>query len=349
MYESIRNRIASIAPSLSESQLDWATPLSVGAGVGLGASALNVVSPWDIDPVSAALASGGGTYLMGRGRSAERSLEDQKLFSKLSQLNKAIDSAALSLSSGRADNTVSAPPKKPTNKPKPPGTPRTAAYDDKIVPPRIATEANVAPQGLVVPVDINNYIDRSPLLNKDRARQYADPASPEYKPDFVKMITQDGLSDDFRKNLAFTDDVVKSHYAGSGVPAPVVLDPVGMPILMDSFNHVPHKLNSDVLVMRSSRLAGGEGKSRLVNSGIVPEGTLYPNMVTSTPQSLQRIAQGKRPTPQDPGFYVGKDQVLDAPPAAVAKEQYTKLTNSGRMAVPMEYKNLSKPQLYIGE
>ena len=320
-YQSIRNRIASVAPSLSESQLDWAAPLAVGAATGLGASAFNVVSPWDIDPVAASLASGSATYLMGRGRTASPVVENL------------------------AESVVAAPPRKPpTNPPSP--TPS----------PRVATEADVAPSGLVVPTPtIDDYIAKSPLLIKDRARQYADPSSGDYQPDFVKMISQD-LSDEFRSELAFPEDVLTNQFRGSGVPAPVASGATYLPILSGSFNYPSQraKLNSDVIVFRGSNLVGGEGKSNLVNQGVVPEGTYYPNAVTSNPQSLGRIAAGKDPDLIDPGYFI-KDpsngifkSVIDPNPAQ-AKEAYTQLTNSGRMATPMGYKNLTEPMLYVDE
>ena len=222
--------------------------------------------------------------------------------------------------------------------------------------PQTLEPADVAPDTLVVPSPtIEDYIAKSPLLNKDRARQYADPNSDSYEPDFVKMMTQD-LSDDFRAELAFPDDVLANHFRGSGVPNPVATGAVHLPILSGSFDYPTQKgkLNSDVIVFRGSNLAGGEGKSNLVNNGVVPEGTYYPNAVTSNPQSLGRIASGKGPELIDPGFFIKNvsdgvyKQVLDTNPAQ-AKEAYNQLIQSGRMAVPMTQKNLSEPMLYVDE
>jgi hypothetical protein len=167
------------------------------------------------------------------------------------------------------------------------------------------------------------------------------------------MISQD-LSDEFRSELAFPEDVLASQFRGNGVPAPVASGATYLPILSGSFNYPSQraKLNSDVIVFRGSNLIGGEGKSNLVNQGVVPEGTYYPNAITSNPQSLGRIAAGKDPELigyfiKDPSDGIFKP-ALDPNPAQ-AKEAYTQLTNSGRMAAPMGYKNLTEPMLYIDE
>lgn len=248
------------------------------------------------------------------------------------------------------DDVVATPPKPPTKPPKPPK-------------PRVATDSTEAPVNpntgtvsVVVPTPtIEDYIAKSPLLNKERAMRYADPSSKEYEPDFVKMLTQD-LSDDFRAELAFPDDVLRETYRGSGVPAPVATGAVHLPILRSSFDYPTqrHKLNSDVIVFRGSNLIGGEGKSNLVNKGVVPEGTYYPNAITSNPSSLEYISTGKDPRIEDPGFYIQNprtkvfESVLEPNPGQ-AKEAYNQLITSGRMAVPMAQKNLNEPMLYADE
>ena len=250
------------------------------------------------------------------------------------------------------EDVVAAPPKPPT-KPMPKPTPS----------PRVATEADVAPinpltgqLSVVVPSPtIEDYIAKSPLLNKERAMRYADPSSEEYEPDFVKMLTQD-LSNDFRAELAFPDDVLRETYRGSGIPVPVATGAVYLPILRGSFDYPTqrHKLNSDVIVFRGSSLIGGEGKSNLVNQGVVPEGTYYPNAVTSNPSSLKYISTGKDPRIEDPGFYIQNprtkvfESVLEPNPGQ-AKEAYNQLITSGRMAVPMTQKSLNEPMLYVDE
>lgn len=282
------------------------------------------------------------------------------------------------------EDVVAAPPKPPANPTKPTPKPRVAVDSNTEIHPlykesnkvfedaiantnavlgRTATEANVAPVNpltgqisVVVPSPtIEDYIAKSPLLNKERAMRYADPSSEEYEPDFVKMITQD-LSDDFRAELAFPDDVLRETYRGSGIPAPVATGAVYLPILRGSFDYPTqrHKLNSDVIVFRGSSLVGGEGKSNLVNQGVVPEGTYYPNAVTSNPSSLKYISTGKDPRIEDPGFYIQDprtkvfESVLEPNPGQ-AKEAYNQLITSGRMAIPMTQKSLNEPILYVDE
>ena len=220
---------------------------------------------------------------------------------------------------------------------------------EKSAKPRVATESNIAPTNpstgepsVVVPTPQPSYLDKSPLLNRERAAMYSDVNSPEYSQPFVDMMTQEGMSDEVRANLAFADDVVNRIYKDTGIAPPAVVDSVKMPITMDAFDFNPNKLNSDVLVLRNSRLTGGEGKSRMVNEGLMAEGSLFPNIVTSNPQSLERIASGKAPQPNDPAFFLrqadGKyNQVLDVP-QSTAEQAYNQLINSNRMAVPMDYK-----------
>ena len=276
------------------------------------------------------------------------------------------------------NDVVAAPPPKPQPNPnRPTPKPRVAnenpladrsvedavrAYE-KLGPKRIATDSTEAPinpntgnVSVVVPAPtIEDYIAKSPLLNKDRAMRYADPNSLDYEPNFVKMLTQD-LSDDFRAELVFPDDELANHFKGTGVPSPVATGATYLPILRGSFNYPTQqpKLNSDVIVFRGSNLVGGKGKSNLVNQGIVPEGTYYPNAVTSNPQSLRYIASGKEPRIEDPGFYIQNpntkvfEPVLDPNPGQ-AVGAYNQLIKSGRMAVPMAQKNLAEPMLYVDE
>lgn len=282
-------------------------------------------------------------------------------------------------------DVVAAPPRKPPPSPtRPPTNPQreesalSKMSDEELIKQsvraydefhgthntaRVATEADIAPinpttgqLSVVVPSPtIEDYIAKSPLLNKERAMRYADPSSEEYEPDFVKMLTQD-LSDDFRAELAFPDDVLRETYKGSGIPAPVATGAVYLPILRNSFDYPTqrHKLNSDVIVFRGSSLIGGEGKSNLVNQGVVPEGTYYPNAVTSNPSSLEYISTGKDPRIEDPGFYIQNprtkvfESVLEPNPGQ-AKEAYNQLITSGRMAVPMTQKSLNEPMLYVDE
>ena len=156
------------------------------------------------------------------------------------------------------DDVVAAPPKPPT---KPTPKPRTAT-DSTVAPvnpntgdvsvvvpsPRsaykdndlsIMTDEERAYENYVSPT-IEDYIAKSPLLNKERAMSYANPDSPDYQPDFVKMMTQD-LSDDFRATLAFPDDVLRETFKGSGVPAPVATGAVYLPIRADAFQYPKQK------------------------------------------------------------------------------------------------------------
>jgi len=86
----------------------------------------------------------------------------------------------------------------------------------------------------------------------------------------------------------------------------------------------------------------------------VPEGTYYPNAVTSNPSSLKYISTGKDPRIEDPGFYIQNprtkvfESVLEPNPGQ-AKEAYNQLITSGRMAVPMAQKSLNEPMLYVDE
>jgi len=391
-YSYLKPRLAKLIPELAnnETALRLALPATIGGATGLGALAYNAVAPLDVDPIG--LAVGTGLALGTQGRTpynyaglAALGLEGARYLNNaftntrdtepLPLVAMGIGAGALGLRealrrgairyedvgfpiTGRMaqdlgkpdattpiDDVVAAPPKPPT-KPTPKPTPS----------PRVATEANVAPQGLVVPTPtIEDYIAKSPLLNKERAMRYADPSSEEYQPDFVKMLTQD-LSDDFRAELVFPDDVLRETYRGSGVPAPVATGAVHLPILRNSFDYPTqrHKLNSDVIVFRGSSLVGGEGKSNLVNQGVVPEGTYYPNAVTSNPSSLKYISTGKDPRIEDPGFYIQDprtkvfESVLEPNPGQ-AKEAYNQLITSGRMAVPMAQKSLNEPILYVDE
>jgi hypothetical protein len=391
-YSYLKPRLAKLIPELAnnETALRLALPATIGGATGLGALAYNAVAPLDVDPIG--LAVGTGLALGTQGRTpynyaglAALGLEGARYLNNaftntrdtepLPLVAMGIGAGALGLrealrrgairyedvgfpTTGRMaqdlgkpdattpiDDVVAAPPKPPT-KPTPKPTPS----------PRVATEANVAPQGLVVPTPtIEDYIAKSPLLNKERAMRYADPSSEEYQPDFVKMLTQD-LSDDFRAELVFPDDVLRETYRGSGVPAPVATGAVHLPILRNSFDYPTqrHKLNSDVIVFRGSSLVGGEGKSNLVNQGVVPEGTYYPNAVTSNPSSLKYISTGKDPRIEDPGFYIQDprtkvfESVLEPNPGQ-AKEAYNQLITSGRMAVPMAQKSLNEPILYVDE
>ena len=274
------------------------------------------------------------------------------------------------------EDVVAAPPKPPANPTKPTPKPRVAIEADiapinpntgdvsVVIPPArsaykdndlsIMTDEEKAYENYVSPT-IEDYIAKSPLLNKERAMRYADPSSEEYEPDFVKMLTQD-LSDDFRAKLAFPDDVLRETYRGSGIPAPVATGAVHLPIRVDAFQYPKQKpkLNSDVIVFRGSNLVGGEGKSEMVNQGVVPEGTYYPNAVTSNPSSLKYISTGKDPRIEDPGFYIQDprtkvfESVLEPNPGQ-AKEAYNQLITSGRMAVPMAQKSLNEPILYVDE
>lgn len=391
-YSYLKPRLAKLIPELAnnETALRLALPATIGGATGLGALAYNAVAPLDVDPIG--LAVGTGLALGTQSRTpynyaglAALGLEGARYLNNaftntrdtepLPLVAMGIGAGALGLREalrrgavryedvgfpttgrmaqdlGKPDATtpiedvVAAPPKPPT-KPTPKPTPS----------PRVATEANVAPQGLVVPTPtIEDYIAKSPLLNKERAMRYADPSSEEYEPDFVKMLTQD-LSDDFRAELAFPDDVLRETYRGSGIPAPVATGAVYLPILRGSFDYPTqrHKLNSDVIVFRGSSLVGGEGKSNLVNQGVVPEGTYYPNAVTSNPSSLKYISTGKDPRIEDPGFYIQNprtkvfESVLEPNPGQ-AKEAYNQLITSGRMAVPMAQKSLNEPILYVDE
>ena len=273
-------------------------------------------------------------------------------------------------------NVTAAPPRKPPTTPTTP-TPKPRSVDkydevlqriqnvdNAITQTRVATKSDEVPvnpstdlPSMVVPSPtIEDYIAKSPLLNRERAMSYANPDSPDYKPAFVRMLSQD-LSDDFRSRLAFPEDVLAETYRGTGIPGPVVTGSTYLPILMGSFDgeRYRNKLKSDLLVMRPSTLTGGEGKSDLVNRGIVPEGTFYPNIVTSPVSSLARMAQGDILEPGlDPAYFIrtptgSYKQVLNPTPVDVAEKQYNTLINTGRMAVPMKYKNLSEPQLWIDE
>lgn len=284
-YQSIRNRIASVVPSLSESHLDWATPLAVGAATGLGASAFNVVSPWDIDPVTAGLASGGATYLMGRGRMA----------SKL-------------------DDVIAAPPK-----------------DD--VSPRVAIDSTVAPNNpttgqlsVVVPslnepilpwastgnngtriAEPINYLERNlakaTRLDPTRVESLINPQSLSHSPKFVEQLSQEGLSDKYLSSLAFPEDVVREHLESGVIDRmPPIYNSHNLAIHRDEFVSNPHKLNSEMLVIQPSKL--GRGNSYLVDSGYVPDGTKHPNVMTSSINSLERMASPNySPTPEDKGFF----------------------------------------------
>jgi hypothetical protein len=391
-YSSLKPRLAKLIPELTnnETALRLALPAAIGGATGLGALAYNAVAPLDVDPIGLAVGTGLALGTQGRtpysyagigalGLEGARYLNNAFTNSSDTEssplIAMGIGAGALGLrealrrgavryedvgfpAAGRmaqglgkpsatatAVDVVAAPPRKPPPSPTRP-TPS----------PRVATEANVAPQGLVVSTPtIEDYIAKSPLLNKERAMRYADPRSEEYEPDFAKMLTQD-LSDDFRAELAFPDDVLREAFRGSGVPAPVATGAVHLPILRSSFDYPTqrHKLNSDVIVFRGSNLVGGEGKSNLVNKGVVPEGTYYPNAVTSNPSSLEYISTGKDPRIEDPGFYIQNprtkvfESVLEPNPGQ-AKEAYNQLVTSGRMAVPMTQKSLNEPMLYVDE
>lgn len=313
-YQSIRNRIASVAPSLSESQLDWAAPLAVSAATGLGASAFNVVSPWDIDPVSAALASGGATYLMGRGRSAKP-----------------------------LEGITAAPPKKPpTNPPSPTPSPRVAnneppeytyvqgqpyipswqrpayeakvandssaptrsvSYDDAM--PRTALPSDVVPNNpaigspvIEIPqIDyLSQNLSKASRLDAARVQSLTNPQSTSYSPKFIEQLSQEGLSDNYLNSLSFPEDLI-------GDAKTPIYNPHNLAIHRDEFMTNPHKLGAEMLVVQPSKL--GKGKSYLVDSGYVPDGAKHPNVMTSSLDSLRRMASPEyRVTPDDKGFFI---------------------------------------------
>ena len=396
-YSPLRRRLAELIPELAnnETALRLALPAAIGATTGLGALAYNVVAPLDVDPIGLAVGTGLALGTQGRtpynyagigalGLEGARYLNNAFTNSSDTEaspliamgigagtlgLREALRRGVLTYPEagfpvGRMaqdlgkpsattpiDDVVAAPPP-PTKPNRPTPKPRGAKPADEV-----PNNPSTGQAAVVVPAPtIEDYIAKSPLLNKERAMSYANPDSPDYQPDFVKMMTQD-LSDDFRAELAFPDDVFKAKYKGSGVPAPAVTGATYLPMLMGSLDYPTQqgKLGADVVVVRGSSLKGGVGKSNLVNLGVVPEGTYFPNLVTSTPQSLERMAKGISPEPQDAGYFImdkatGKyNQVLTPPPTSVAREQYINLTNSGRMAAPMGYKNLSEPMLYVDE
>ena len=375
-YSYLRPRIAQLIPSFTEEQLNTALPLGVAAVSGLGGIGYNAVAPLDLDPVGVAIGTGLAlgakprspyNYLGMGALGLEGARYINNAFTEGNDANPnplialGLGAGAIGLREGLKTGVINlqdlgfggdiatAPPKPPKTppspsspKPKPrvakdgneaPANPSTGQVDVEVPAPRVANG-----------VDIESYLDKSPLLDREKARKYADPNNPEFSPHFVSMITQDGMSDELRGSLSFVDDILARNFKDTGIAPPAVYDPVKMPIPVDAFQYHPHKLNADVLVVRNSRLEGGEGKSRLVNEGKAANGILFPNVVTSTPQSLERLGLYKQaPTPDDNGFFIRNSdgiysQVLDANQIQL-EAAYNQLRKSGRLAVPPEYKN----------
>lgn len=263
-YQSIRNRIASVAPSLSESQLDWVTPLAVSAATGLGTSALNVVSPWDIDPLAASLASGGATYLMGRGRTANPVGEDL------------------------TESVVAAPPKKPPPNPTRP-TPS----------PRVATEADVAPvnpttgePSVVIPDQSKLYLARnlgvmSSKLSKKGIGNLGDYANKT--PQRKAQLSYDSPPDYF-DNLVDPEDLFKEYGLNT-----VVVNPSGMLVDRRLLENRTDLLNQPVVQITPSTLDAKH--SKLVEQGLAKAGQPHPNVRAYGIDTLNELAQGASTSP----------------------------------------------------
>jgi len=65
-YTPLRRRLAALLPELSNSQLNLALPVAIGATTGLGALAYNAVAPLDVDPVGLAVGTGLALGTQGR-------------------------------------------------------------------------------------------------------------------------------------------------------------------------------------------------------------------------------------------------------------------------------------------